>query len=81
MSRLFRVGYSMPIVWIDHQIKLFTCFLKRMNQLHRVGHMDIVVYLAVDDHQPAAEVFAAATAELVLYPSGFNCGVDMYRSV
>ena len=50
MERLLGIYDAVAIAWIHHQIELLVCILKRMDQLKRVGHVYVVIDLAMDQH-------------------------------
>jgi len=47
----------------DKHIKAFACLDQFINNTHRVGRMDVIVYLAMDEQQMSAHVFCQFLVE------------------
>ncbi len=71
----------MTILGIDHEIERLPFLLESMSQLHRIGNVDIIIDLAMNEHESAMQISGSFHYGTVVVPGGIASGVDIYLSV
>ena len=68
MLHLLRIGDPVPALWVDHHLELLARFLEPIGQLQGVGHVDVVVDLAMDEHELAMQIRCRLDDRTALVP-------------
>ena len=70
MLHLLGIGDPMPALGVDHHLELLARFLEPIGQLQGVGHVDVVVDLAMDEHELAMQIRCRLDDRTGLVPLG-----------